>query len=184
MTRFPLHDETTAPEAARPMFARVTGSMGFMPNVFRRLAEEPAALEAYLDIDRLLDGSALQAGEKQVVLLTASRVNGCDYCVAAHTGGSMKAGLDDATIKALRAGADLPDARLDALRRFTEEMVRERGFVSDTAMQDFLGAGYTPQHVLAVILAVAMKTISNYANHITKPPLDSQLESFAWSPKT
>jgi uncharacterized peroxidase-related enzyme len=182
MADFPLHDEQSAPELARQHFPGIRDAMGFVPNVFRKLAEEPAALEAYLDLDQLLDQSVLTAPEKQVALLAASRVNLCHYCVAAHSGGAKKAGVDGAVIKALRDGRELPDAKLEAVRAFTERVVEDRGFVSEEALQAFLNVGYTPRHVIAVILAVTMKTLSNYTNHIAEPPLDEQLKPLAWQP--
>jgi hypothetical protein len=34
--------------------------------------------------------------------------------------------------------------------------------------------------VLEVLVGVAMKTLSNYTNHIAETPLDEQLQAFAW----
>lgn len=183
MSKFPVHDETTAPQAAVPRFAQIKERMGFVPNVLRTLAEEPAALDAYLDIDRRLDESAFTPAEKQVALLTVSRVNRCDYCVAAHSAGAKKAGLDEASIQALRGGEPLPDEKLEALRVFTEHMVRERGFVSEDVLGAFLDAGYSTRHVLAVVMAISLKTLSNYTNHMAATPLDEPLRPLAWTPE-
>jgi hypothetical protein len=43
-----------------------------------------------------------------------------------------------------------------------------------------LRAGSTKEQVLEVLVGVAMKTLSNYTNHIAHTPLDKQLEPFAW----
>ena len=47
-------------------------------------------------------------------------------------------------------------------------------------MDEFLAAGYSERHVLDAILGVALKTISNYTNHIVGTPLDSYMQATAW----
>lgn len=89
--------------------------------------------------------------------------------------------FDDATLEALRAQESLPDDRLEALRAFTAEVVRERGWVEQGALQTFVDAGYEPRHVLAVVTVVAMKTLSNYTNHIADTPLDEAFADHRWS---
>ena len=119
---------------------------------------------------------------QQVVLVAASMANGCHYCVAAHTAGLKMAGLADDQIGALRSESPLADPKLEALRVFTSAVVQHRGHVSDADLQTFLAAGYERAQVFEVLLGVAMKTLSNYSNHIADTPLDTQLQPFAWEP--
>ena len=49
-------------------------------------------------------------------------------------------------------------------------------------LQKFLAAGYEPAQVFEVLVGVAMKTLSNYSNHIADTPLDTQLQPLAWEP--
>jgi len=83
-------------------------------------------------------------------------------------------------LKALRSGNTLPNTKLEALRSFVVDVVRSRGRVSDHRIEEFLKAGYSRQNVLEVVFGVAMKTLSNYANHIAKTPVDTQFLSQAW----
>jgi alkylhydroperoxidase family enzyme len=48
-------------------------------------------------------------------------------------------------------------------------------------MTAFLEAGFSQEQVLEVVMAVSMKTLSNYANHLIDTPLDEALESVRWS---
>ena len=50
-------------------------------------------------------------------------------------------------------------------------------------LEAFLQAGYSKQNVLEVMLAVAMKTLSNYSNHVLGTPLDEVLSKMAWDGK-
>ena len=106
------------------------------------------------------------------MLLSVSHYNGCDYCVAAHTTGSLAGGLLEEVIRAAAGGTTIGDTKLEALRQFTHKMVDQRGVLQEGELEAFLAAGYTPENALEVITGIALKTISNYANHIMDTPLD------------
>lgn len=83
---------------------------------------------------------------------------------------------------ALRNETPLPNDRLEALRTFTLNVVRNRGNVSDDAVQAFLDAGFNQRQILEVILGVSMKVMSNYTNHLANTPVDSVFAKYAWAP--
>jgi len=80
-------------------------------------------------------------------------------------------------IKAIGNGDTLPDAKLEALFKFTRTMVDKRGRPSDEDLRAFLGAGYDQAQVQDVIVGIGMKTLSNYNNHIAATPLDPQFKA-------
>ncbi|MCS7704844.1 hypothetical protein N0018_34145, partial [Pseudomonas aeruginosa] len=43
-----------------------------------------------------------------------------------------------------------------------------------------LAAGYGERQVLEIVLALAVKTLSNYANHLFHTPLDEMFADRAW----
>ena len=71
------------------------------------------------------------------------------------------------------------DVKQEALRVFTRQMIRERGKVSERMLVAFIDAGWTSQQVLEIILAVAIKTMSNYTNAIARVPLDAIVQQEA-----
>ncbi len=81
---------------------------------------------------------------------------------------------------AIRNGGSLEDPRLSALATFTRAMFETRGRPSQSDFDAFIAAGYTEQHVLYLVLALAVKTISNYCNHLFNTPLDPAFESREW----
>ena len=83
-------------------------------------------------------------------------------------------------VDALRDGGVLSDLRLDALATFVRQVVRQRGWVEHANIEAFIDAGFTRAQVLEVVLGVAQKTLSNYANHLMKTPLDAAFESERW----
>ena len=94
MSRLPLLDTTTAPEASQPFVQKALANNGFLPNLIGVLAHAPAALETYLTVGGINAKASLGLPEREVVQLTAAKVHGCDFCLAGHTAvGTKKAGF-------------------------------------------------------------------------------------------
>jgi hypothetical protein len=93
--------------------------------------------------------------------------------MAAHSMmGEKMSGVPAPVLNALRAGLPLPDAKLQALSVFTRVMVASRGKPTRQDLQAFLVAGFRERQVLEIILAIAVKTISNYSNHVFHTDVD------------
>jgi len=181
MTLNPLTIES-APEQARPLLEKAKTNYGFVPNLLGVMAHAPATLEAYMTLSGLFDQTSLSPTERQVVLLAISAENQCTYCVAAHTVIAQIQNVDADAVEAIRNGEPIPDAKLEALRRFAVEVVTTRGWPTDEARQAFHDAGYTDAQRLEVNLGVGMKTLSNYTNHAADTPLDEAFSDAAWDP--
>lgn len=72
----------------------------------------------------------------------------------------------------------LPEPRLEALRRFTEIMLESRGNPTKADVAAFRAADFDERHVLGIILAIAVKTLSNYTNHLFKPEVDGPFAAY------
>lgn len=181
MAEFNIHTHDTAPEASKTALQETEKSYGFLPNLYGVFAESPAALKAYGAIGEVFDDdTAFDATEKQVVLLAVSALNGCDYCVAAHSTVAEMVKAPDEVVQAIRSGSPIADAKLQALRAFTEAVVHKSGRPAEADLQAFFEAGYEKRHVLDVLVGVAQKTLSNYTNHIAETPLDDAFQKNAW----
>jgi AhpD family alkylhydroperoxidase len=178
--KFVVHTTETAPPASREGLEAAEKLFGFIPNLLGVLAEAPIALEAYIILTKLLGDASLSPVEQQVVMLAGSNENGCGYCMAAHSTVAVVAGMPALVLAALRGGTVLPDKKLEALRSFVIEVVRSRGRVSDERIEEFLAAGYSAQSVLEVVFGVAMKTLSNYVNHMAETRVDRQFSRQIW----
>lgn len=181
MTQFPIHSLQQAPAAAQPLLQGAQQKFGFVPNLLGALAESPPTLQAYLDLGAVIEQTSLTPVEQQVVLLAASAENHCHYCMAAHSLIAKRmAKADAAIVDALRRQRPLPDPKLQALATFTRAVVNQHGYVAGKTLDDFIAAGYDRRQVLEVVLGVAMKTLSNYANHIMDTPLDAAFQAEVW----
>lgn len=177
MTTFTLHRIDTAPEGSRDHLAAVAAAWGFVPHLHAILAESPVALEGYDTLFGLVGKSSLTPIERQVAFLAVNVFHGCEYCTAGHTHLARAAKMEESAVQALREGTPVAEPRLQALRLFTEAVVRERGLVGDAAVDAFLAAGFTRENVLEVVTIIATKTISNYVNHLTHTPLETFMAS-------
>ncbi len=181
MSIFELHTRETAPEGAREDLAAVEEKYGFVPNIYGIFAESPAVTKAYISLTDLLASTSFSPAEQQLMLLTISATNGCSYCVAAHTMVGKKAQLGDDIIEAVRNDTPIADPKMAALHAFTRSFIEKRGWVSVEEIDTFIAAGYDKQQTLEVGLATALKTMSNYINHIAETPLDEVFAPAAWN---
>lgn len=181
MASFTLHTPETAPDAAGAQLAGIEKAWKFIPNLHRTLAESPELLAGYDTLFGLVGKTTLTPAEQQIAFLAVNYENECEYCMAGHSVLAAGAKVPGDVIAALRENAQVEDARIEALRRFVQDVVRSRGKVGDAAVDAFLAAGFTRRNVLEVVLVVATKTISNYTNHLTHTPNDAFMANTAWT---
>jgi alkylhydroperoxidase family enzyme len=180
---YPLHNETTAPEASKPLLAESRKAFGMIPNLHAALAESPAALEAYKNLHELFQQTSFDADELTVVWQTLNVEHECQYCVAAHTAIANMMKVDPAITAALRNGTELPTSKLQTLHTTTLELARQRGRPSEATLNAFFAAGYQQRHVIEIILGISQKVLSNYVNHIAETPIDKTFSAFVWEGK-
>ena len=117
-----------------------------------------------------------------MVVLTVSRYHGCNYCVAAHSLISDMMKIPAEVTDAIRNDETIADERLQALRVLTEQLLEHQGWLKPAQMAAFLSKGYSKQQLMEVLVGVAMKTLSNYTNHLAETELDEPFLGRAWSP--
>jgi uncharacterized peroxidase-related enzyme len=173
MSRIPIPATIdAAPAAARPLLEAVKTQLGVVPNLFRLVSNSPAALEGYLGLSGALSKGALLAPTRERIALAVAEINGCDYCLSAHTYlGKNLAKLDDAEMTANRNGAS-NDPKADAALRFAAKIARERGHVSDEDVRAVKLAGYDDAQVIEIVLHVALNTWTNYINGVAQTDID------------
>ncbi|TVQ63099.1 MAG: carboxymuconolactone decarboxylase family protein [Phycisphaerales bacterium] len=141
-------------------------------NLFKGLANSPAALNFYLAMGGALKDAALSEKEREAIALAVGEANGCDYCVAAHTTLGKMAGLKEEQTLGARKGRVEGDAKLDALVRFATALHEKRGYVSDDDLKSFRDAGYNDGHVAEAVACYAQNVFTNYFNHVNESDID------------
>lgn len=157
-------------------------AMGMIPNMYLTMANSPGMLSTYMHGYKFFrEESGLTPPEQEVVFLAISIFNGCEYCVAAHSFvGDKMTKVPPEVTDAIRAGNNLPDAKLEELRVFTTAMMQKRGWVTKSDADAFAAAGYSERHILEIILAIAVKTLSNYSNHVFHTAVDEAFAGRKW----
>jgi uncharacterized peroxidase-related enzyme len=153
-----------SPAAAQPLLEAVKGQLGSVPNMFRVIANSPAALDGYLALNSALARGQLDPRLRTRIAMAVAEFNACDYCLSAHTYiGTNLAKLDPAELAANRDGAS-NDPRSAVALTFTRKLLAERGRVSASDMDALEAAGYSAAEVIEIIVHVALNTLTNYVN--------------------
>jgi len=169
MPRLNVVDPQRAEGKARELFEGPLKGKHF--NIFKGLANSPAALEAYLALSGALQNTQLTAKEREYIALATAEANDCRYCLAAHTALGKMAGLSDAEMLAARRG-DGTDPRLTALGRFVRALHEKKGFVSDADLAAVRAAGYTDGHIAEITAVYALNVFTNLFNHVNDTAID------------
>jgi uncharacterized peroxidase-related enzyme len=161
-----------APAPTHDALRTVEGQLGSVPNMFRILANSPAALHGYLGLSAALGKGRLDARTRERVAIAVAQQNGCSYCLSAHTYlGKRVARLDDDELARNREGRS-GDAKADAAVQFAVALVRERGRVGAGAIERVLAAGYDHGQLVEIITHVALNTLTNYINEALDTAID------------
>ncbi|MAN80276.1 MAG: alkylhydroperoxidase [Rhodospirillaceae bacterium] len=161
-----------APASSRPLLLAVEKQLGVVPNLFRLVSNSPAALEGYLNLSGALAKGKLPAATRERIALAVAEINGCDYCLSAHTYlGKNLAKLDDVEIAANRQGAST-DPVADAAVRFAAKVVHARGQIAAADLDAVKQAGYDDEQIIEIVLHVALNTWTNYINEVAGTEID------------
>ena len=161
-----------APAASHALLHAVEKQLGSVPNLFRLVANSPAALEGYLGMSGALAKGSLPAATRGRIALAVAEVNGCVYCLSAHTYlGKHVARLDDAEMAANRDGRS-NDAMADAAVRFAVRVTASRGHVDDADLRAVRAAGYDDAQIVEIVQHVALNVWTNYINVVGETEID------------
>ncbi len=166
----PLSLDHADAETAATLTA-VKGWIGMLPNLYATLAKAPSALNALLAVNKAIASGALSAKEREIVALATSQANGCQYCLSAHTVLAKNAGLSLEQTHLARRGEGA-DPRAAAIASFSRALVEQRGNVSEQALDEFKRAGLSESDLLEVIANVAVTTLTNFTNNVSRTAID------------
>lgn len=171
MSRISIPAREDAPAVTRPLLDAVQKQLGVVPNLFRLVALSPAALQGYLGFSGAL-AKTLDLRTRERIALAVAQVNGCDYCLSAHTYlGLNMARLDAAEIALNRQGAS-SDAKANAAVGFAAKVATSRGQVGDSDLRAVRDAGYSDAEIVEIVAVVAENMFTNFINNVAKTDID------------
>lgn len=171
MTRVPLIDRTATSPERKQLLDSIHGAFGATPNMFRAVANSPAALKSLWGSFGALGGGVLDARLGEQIAVAVADRNGCEYCLAAHTMLGKKAG---ATAEQMREAqnAESADPKTRAALQFAARIVDTRGRVSDADVKAVRDAGYGDEQIVEILAHVALNLFTNYVNNALAVEVD------------
>lgn len=171
MSRLAVPARDDVPEASKPILDAVHQQLGIVPNLFRLIAVSPPALEGFIANNGALR-KTLDVKTRERIALAVAQVNGCDYCLSAHSYlGLNLAKISPEEIALNRMGAS-SDSEADAAVRFAAKVARERGHVSEADIKVVRDAGFDDSQIVEVVALVALNCFTNFLNEVAKTDID------------
>jgi uncharacterized peroxidase-related enzyme len=171
MSRVPLIDAGNTTADRQALLAQVHGAFGATPNMFRAVANSPAALQSMWGAFGALGAGVIPAKLGEQIAVAVADRNACEYCLAAHTALGRKAGASAEEMSAAQGG-DAADPKTAAALRFALQLVEARGQVGDADVQAVRAAGYSDQEIVEILAHVALNLYTNYVNVAFAVPVD------------
>lgn len=171
-----------ATESQKELLSITKKEFRMIPNMYKAMVNNPILLKTYMDAYKSFRTlSNFSATEQEIIFLTISVENNCSYCMAAHSLiADLVSKVPPNITDAIRNGEEIFDTKLKSLYEFTSIMVNKRGNPSNEDVKMFFENGYSEKHILDIILAISIKTISNYTNHIFQTEVDSTFKIREW----
>lgn len=166
-----LVDPASSSAAALPTLDQIKGAFGIVPNMFKAVANSPAALHSMWGSFGALGKGRIgtKLGE-QIAVAVADR-NGCAYCLAAHTALGRKAGATAHEMAEAQRGASA-DPKTAAALAFAVAVVDKRAAIGPADIGTLRAAGFDDEAVVEIIAHVALNLFTNYINVGLDVPVD------------
>ncbi|WP_293028123.1 peroxidase-related enzyme [Natronococcus sp.] len=164
MDRFPVPDYEDLPEDLQERIVEETERAGFTPNVFSALAYRPSHFRAFFAYhDALVEETALEREEIEMIVVAVSGVNHCYYCNVAH-GALVRIYADDPLLAdqlvANYRTADINEAHrtmLDVAVKLTERPTE----VEEADLEALREAGFSEEALWDIASVTAFYNLSN-----------------------
>jgi uncharacterized peroxidase-related enzyme len=171
MSRVPLIEATRTTADRAAMLSQIQQAFGTVPNMFRAVANSPAALRSMWGSFGALGGGTLPAKLGEQIAVAVADRNDCEYCLAAHTALGRMAGASADEMTAAQTGHSAEPKTAMALR-FALKLVEQRGQVSDDDVRRLREMGFTDEDVVEIVAHVALNLFTNYVNVALNVPVD------------
>ncbi|MCC2957544.1 carboxymuconolactone decarboxylase family protein [Massilia sp. IC2-477] len=171
MSRIELVNPATTQGEAAKLLDQIHGAFGGVPNMFRAVANSPAALKSMWGAFGALGGGTLDARLGEQIAVAIADRNDCEYCLAAHTALGRKAGATAQEMAAAQAG-ESSDPKTAAALQFAVAVVEKRAQLADTDLAALRAAGFDDGEIVEIMAHVALNLFTNYVNVAFAVPVD------------
>lgn len=170
MDRIKLLNIEDAPEGSKETLKDVQGKMGKVINIFKAMANSPAALKTYFGMNKALNEKVLDNASAERIGIRLAILNGCEYCNAAHSY-LAKDVLSAEEIKSAREGKSSV-AKAQAVLDFAQAVMQKAGKVSDEEFKNAKKSGLSDNELMDIITVVALNFFTNAVNNVAQTRVD------------
>ncbi|MCA0761763.1 carboxymuconolactone decarboxylase family protein [Vibrio vulnificus] len=159
------------PEQSKPTLEKIERTLGVVPNLFKLLGSSPNVLGGFTQLQAAL-GQTLTAKTREAIALAVAQINGCQYCLSAHTYISehmMHVAQEEILLN--RKGRSL-DPKVDAIVAFAASVVEKRGHVERSEIEVLRAKGVSDREVIEIVAVVAENVFTNLINEVAKTEID------------
>jgi uncharacterized peroxidase-related enzyme len=171
MARVKLTDKASAPAGSGAALDQIEGAFGVVPNMFKAVANSPAALQSMWGAFGALGAGTIGAKLGEQIAVAVADRNDCGYCLAAHTVLGQKAGASAAEMAQAQAGRSA-DPKTAAALAFAIKVVDSRAAVAASDVQALRAAGFDDGAIVEIMAHVALNLFTNYVNVAFDVPVD------------
>jgi uncharacterized peroxidase-related enzyme len=171
MSLVALVDAQHTTPARQALLSQIHGAFGVTPNMFRAVANSPAALKSMWGAFGALGGGVIPAKLGEQIAVAVANRNACEYCLAAHTALGRKAGATAEELSLAQDGKS-PDPKTAAALRFALQLVDARGQVTAAEVQTVRAAGFSEEEIVEILAHGALNLFTNYVNVAFAVPVD------------
>ncbi len=153
-----------ASNQSQQIFADIKAKVGMLPNLYAAMGVSDKLLGGYLAFTEYLKSGEFTAKEYEAIALITSQTNDCEYCISAHTTLGKMQGYSEAETLGIRKNSVI-DEKLNALVNLASEVVTNKGYATESRINNFLDVGYSKAAFAELIGIVTMTTLTNYIHH-------------------
>lgn len=170
MSRLNMNTELT-PDVSQQTLKQIHAAFGATPNMFKAVANSPAALKSMWSAFGALAGGSIDAKLGEQIAVAIANRNRCEYCLAAHTMLGKKAGASAEEMASAQAGR-AADPKTAAALAFALKVVNERAHISAGDISAVRNAGFSDEQIAEIMAHVALNLFTNYVNVAFDVPVD------------
>ena len=162
--------EQVSPES-QVLFEQLEKRLGKVPNLYATMGYSSHALKAFMELELNLYKGVFRPKEREAVALVVSEVNGCEYCLAAHTIAALKAGLTQDETLNIRKGIST-DPKINAIVALAKAIAETKGYPPSDLLDNFYAAGYNEAALMELVGLITVRIYTNYVFALTHIPID------------
>lgn len=164
-------DTSRVPADSQELLSQIHQAFGATPNMFKAVANSPAALKSMWGSFGALGAGTLGAKLGEQIAVAIANRNGCEYCLAAHTVLGKGAGASDADLAQAQVGKST-DPKVAAALAFALKVVSDRAQVGAADIDTLRVVGFTDEHIVEIMAHIALNLFTNYINVALNVPVD------------